>query len=190
MHKEYDPDHLKPIDRVFEADARSGSLVKLPSGEQVAFDWHYEQISNIQLSAKVFADIKTQFETAKNAYLYSWFAYRLAMVAWLQAYSSLELTLRLTAETQGFKIRRLRRLLEKANSEKWIDFDEFIKTKSAEEYIKIKCNFRNNLSHGSHLLLSPEMILPFISDCACMINQVFEKELLINKGSSVRDGWF
>ena len=155
----------------------------------VTFQCHYQSIENVKLSDAVFPDIKVQFETAKNAYLYSWFSFRLGMLAWSHAYSTLELTLRLAAETQGFKIRTLTRLLEKAEKESWIDFSKFVRTQTVSEYIEIQANFRNDMSHGTHTVLPPEMILPFLEDCVEMINQIFDNNLLTNTGSSILDGW-
>lgn len=57
-------------------------------------DLHAE-LSSINLHSGVPAEIRQHFETAKNVALYTWFVYRFHQVAEMQAYSSLEMALRI-----------------------------------------------------------------------------------------------
>jgi len=180
-------DYLKPFKDILKGDPRNSYLI-IEKGP-ATLEWFYDEISKINLSDTVHKDIKVQFETAKNVFLYSWFANRLCMVALMQAFSALELVLRTACETQGFKIKTLRNLLEKAQSEKWLDFEILDHSIDCQRYIEQFVAYRNRLSHGSHTFLPPEISLGRLSDCAKMINQICDKQLLVNTGSSIREGW-
>ena len=173
-------DYLKSLEEICVADVRNGS---------VSLEEHYQNISAVRLSENVFGEYKAKFETAKNIYLYSWFAYRMSNVALLEVFSVLEFVLRIAAEAQGFKVKDLSNLLEKANKEDWVNFETIVKELTFDEYREKIRNKRNSLSHGDLSLLMPEMVICYFHDAAEIINQLFEKELLVNKSKSVREGW-
>jgi len=55
---------------------------------------HWSEIDEIRLNESVPIDIKVQFETVRNLYLYSWFVYRFYPIAEHNAYICLEHALR------------------------------------------------------------------------------------------------
>jgi hypothetical protein len=93
----------KSLERIFETDSINRNWAKtLPDGSHEEYkleDW-YEDIAIIRLSEKVPETIQEQFDTAKNVLLYSWFSYRLRMVALLYSFSVVEHALR---ERLGYK---------------------------------------------------------------------------------------
>jgi hypothetical protein len=88
---------FKSLGKIFETDNINRLWVKrLPDGTQEEYtleDW-YSDIEAIKLSEKVPKDIQEQFDAAKNVLLYSWFSYRLRMVALLYSFTVVENALR------------------------------------------------------------------------------------------------
>jgi hypothetical protein len=91
-------------------------------------DDHHAFIDGITLSDCVPANVRLLFDSARNAYLYSFFAHRLLMVADLQAHVSVEFALREKAVAEGRKVSErwgMGRLFKLAIAEKWIVDDGF-----------------------------------------------------------------
>lgn len=89
---------------------------------------HYARIDSVRLEVHVPEDVRQQFETARNVYLYSFFAHRLLPVADFQAYASSEYALRKKADSAGLRVPErwgLRRLFDTAIERKWIVDDGF-----------------------------------------------------------------
>lgn len=98
MKKEYDPDLLKPLEKICERDPRM-LPTKIFDSQRGEFrpktvEDHHRDISQINLDQSVPRKIVEQFETAKNVFLYAWFIYRFFPVSQHQALTSLELSLR------------------------------------------------------------------------------------------------
>lgn len=95
---DFDPELLRPIERIWEPDLRNMCYVRIDheTGKWIDLDIRdqYEAISQIILHADVPKDILTQFETARNLYLYAWFVYRFYPVAEHQSLTCLEFALR------------------------------------------------------------------------------------------------
>jgi hypothetical protein len=90
------PDHLRPPDGVHDPDPRTGGLVILgPTGfrARTIHDQH-DAVASITLHDGVPEDIKIQFETSRNLFLYAWFVYRFYPVVRIHAYACLEFALR------------------------------------------------------------------------------------------------
>lgn len=95
---QFHPDLLRPAEHVFEPHPRNLVFSKLDpqTGEFVPKDIHDQHgaVSEYNLHAKVPEDIVTEFETAKNLYLYAWFVYGFYPVCEHRALACLELALR------------------------------------------------------------------------------------------------
>jgi hypothetical protein len=78
------------------ADPRNESPVVLESDgfRDRTLDDHHADAASLVLHDGVPKGIRTQFETAKNLYLYSWFVYRFFPVARSRAHACLEFSLR------------------------------------------------------------------------------------------------
>ncbi|WP_124948442.1 hypothetical protein [Sulfuriferula thiophila] len=87
------PDFLRSPEDVCKPDSRIPATSFLTNQPITVKDQH-DAIAEIVLHKGVPDDIRIQFETAKNLYLYAWFVYRFYPVAKLHAYTCLELALR------------------------------------------------------------------------------------------------
>jgi len=92
---DYRCDFLKPLDSIGEPDPRNaGQIPDFLGGGERKVDSFHERISKYVLDKPIPVEIRVQFETAKNLYLYSWFVFRFFNVAEHQAYITLELGLK------------------------------------------------------------------------------------------------
>lgn len=98
MKKENNPDYLKTLSEIHEADPRQGAFSvfdeDINNFRSKQFKDHYESICNIKLGNQVPEKIIIHFETAKNIYLYAWFAFRLFPVSEQHALICTEYALR------------------------------------------------------------------------------------------------
>ena len=94
----YNPEYLKPLNFVCDADPRSISFSvldpKITKYRTKELADHYNNINQYVLKPSVPEDIVIQFETAKNLYLYAWYVYRFYNVAEHHALTCLEFALR------------------------------------------------------------------------------------------------
>lgn len=82
---------------------------------------HYDSVSAVTLAETVPEEVRQQFETARNAWLYAFFAYRLLQVAILMAHTTVELALKEKARQEGLsKEMSFHDLLGKAIKHRWI----------------------------------------------------------------------
>ena len=88
-----DSDFLRTPDTVCKPDSRSPKTDFL-SDQPLTIEYQHSAVANICLHQGVPDDIRVQFETTKNLYLYAWFVYRFYPVAEHHAYACLELALR------------------------------------------------------------------------------------------------
>ncbi len=98
MDKEFNSEYLRPLEFVNESDSRNRCFSVLdPAIKNIRpleiKDYH-SSISKYQLNENVPENIRIQFETVKNLFLYSWFVYRFHSVSELCAFTCLELALR------------------------------------------------------------------------------------------------
>lgn len=95
---DHNPDHLKPLPRITEADPRthfSQMFDPEVSGfREFTLEDHYAEVSRYSLPPSVPEKIITHFETAKNLCLYAWYVHRFYPVADLHAKTTLEFALK------------------------------------------------------------------------------------------------
>lgn len=91
-----DPELLRQPQEACIADPRSESFAVLTEDgfRPKTLDDHYRSVSQTFLHEKVPNDIRIQFDTTRNLYLYAWFVYRFYPVARGHAYTALEYALR------------------------------------------------------------------------------------------------
>ncbi len=87
------PDYLRTPETVCKPDRRSPTT-NILTDQPLTVAYQHEVIADISLHERVPDDIRIQFETTKNLYLYAWFVYRFYPVAKHHAYTCLELALR------------------------------------------------------------------------------------------------
>lgn len=88
------PDYLRTPETVCKPNTRSPTTSFL-TDQPMTIEYQHSAVADISLHKSVPDDIRIQFETTKNLYLYAWFVYRFYPVAKLHAYTCLELALRL-----------------------------------------------------------------------------------------------
>lgn len=126
------PDYLRNLDNVCKPDTRSPTTDFL-TGQPLTIAYQHSVIAEVCLHKNVPVDIRIQFETTKNLYLYAWFVYRFYPVAKHHAYTCLELALRERFEgamlKSGEKKREfgpgLKRLLKYAAKEGYLKDENF-----------------------------------------------------------------
>jgi len=169
---QWEADFLKPLNQILMPDSRS--LYNFRNANE-ALKAHYEFISKIVLNEHVHNDVKVQFETAKNAFVYSFFAYRLGMMAVHQAIAATELALRRMIGDPNKKPKEtFQPLLQKAHDMGLVDVKKIAPHMDIAGFKKFLGGFRNDLSHGSHTLMPPFAMAPIIQDCGHILNQLFE----------------
>lgn len=138
LNKEKYVEQFKIADDILKPDFFSNLLVKIhPDGRQekaVIADWH-NQIASITLHENVPSVIREQYDVAKNVLLYSWYSYRMRVVAWLYSYSVLENALRKKYENTSGSNPGLHRLLEKAVQDGLLNDSGFHMTKYKESVV-------------------------------------------------------
>lgn len=102
------PDYLRTPETVCKPDVRSPTISFL-TDQPLTIAYQHEIVADICLHKSVPDDIRIQFETAKNLYLYAWFVYRFYPVAKHHAYTCLELTLRERFEAELLPARKKKR---------------------------------------------------------------------------------
>src|SRR5579859_3142489 len=93
---EMDVEGFRNIPDIFTPDFRSTiySIYENGNFRRINLEDHHANIDSVRISEKVPKEIKTQFDTAKNLSLYSWYVYRFGPVAEHQAYVTFEFALR------------------------------------------------------------------------------------------------
>lgn len=170
----------KSIETILEPDARFRSFVKLPDLQRMTLADHHATIDTIRLSPTTPQNVRTAFERARCAYLYAWFAYELTTLAQAQACSALELAL-----NGHLKIRYPEKEFGSLNAglEKCIadgDFDgvrmvpaELPRDRARQADLKnLLVRVRNEIAHGSEMVIMPGHALDIIGYCAALINHL------------------
>lgn len=114
-------DPLKPLAEVLVPDERWRFFSR-------ALEDHHAMISSIALNDSVPEKVHQQFENARNAWLYAFFAYRLLAVAELAVHVACEAAVKARAEQDGLpasKTGNLVNLLNEAVSRGWLTDEGF-----------------------------------------------------------------
>ena len=109
-------DPLKPYSEVLQPDERWRYF-------SLTLQDHHQQVAAIQVNAAAPENVRQQFENARNAWLYAFFAYRLLTVALATVHVVCETAVKARAEQEGlpgWEKKRLSELLEIAISKRWL----------------------------------------------------------------------
>jgi len=93
------PDFLRDPTTVFKPDSRSPTTSFL-TNQPLTIEYQHSAVVDLVLHDEVPDDIRVQFETTKNLYLYAWFVYRFYPVTEHHAYTCLEFSLRKRFEAE------------------------------------------------------------------------------------------
>ncbi len=169
---------LKPLAEILQADPRFASDMMLSEGEwrPVRFEDHYALVQATELHRGIPDEVQETFDRARNVVLFAWFCYGLLVVAEMQAFSALELGLKLRLRADGWNKKsrglvyliaeaRLRRLMPPASEASFGISDE----------MDALGHLRNDLAHGTGNLHTPAMTLRVLEECATFVNQIYRQ---------------
>jgi hypothetical protein len=176
---------MKERDQLLTPDARFSNMAagfdETGAVRPMAIDDLHDQMREIRLDSAVPADIVEQFDKARHAYIYSWFAYDLVSLAEQQGYQTLELALReklsVGQRTRADRERwTLRRLFDHAVAQQWLTREEFTVPGSDQCMLDIIVQCRNELAHGSRNLF-PVGSVTMLELCAEILNRLFRRAI-------------
>lgn len=138
-------------------------------------------VSCIELSPSVPAEVRYQFDVARNAYLYSWFVYDLVMLAEEHCYIVLEMALKHRAKSEGLTTdSTLKPYLQRAIKRGWLRKEDLkipgSPTARPMSFLDELPRLRDRLLHGK-LHLAPEFTLIIMRKCAELLNKLYPVEL-------------
>jgi hypothetical protein len=137
----------------------------------------YSDVSPVELSSAVPPEVRYQFDVARNAYLYSWFVYDLAILAEQHSYIVLEMALRHRAKSEGLRNNlTLKPYLQLAIKRGWLRKEELdipgVAGSRPMSFLNELPRLRDRLLHGN-VHLSPEFTLTMMRKCAELINKLY-----------------
>jgi hypothetical protein len=154
-----------------------------PRNEGMDIEDLRSMVQSIELDETVPAPIRDQFDTARNAFVYSWFVYEFTMLAEQQCYFVLEMALRQRLDPKTMpntaKSPGLAKLLKAATDRGYLLRTDFeVPSMSGAggsmcqlDHIPIA---RNHLAHGNINLL-PQYALMTIQLTAQVLNKLFTR---------------
>jgi hypothetical protein len=175
---------LKQAHAILKCDPRYESATVVDPATLVARPMSIEDmhhlIQPLSLAASVPQDVREQFDKARHAFVYSWFSYDLATLAEQQAYSVVEMALRMRYEADSENGRdrlMLANLLKVAQERQWLlreDFEvpSFSGIGGNLCLLDLLPRLRNELAHGSTRLM-PYGSLDMIRLCFEIISNLF-----------------
>ena len=162
---------LKPLDRISEPDERHQYFRQPDTLEPVTLASHHADISAITLTATAPPEVAEAFDRARNAFLYCWYVYELGSLAESQAYSTLELALRLRLGVKGGRgAPTLNPLLRRAKKDGLL---VPLDPRRLDPMIELVTHLRNNWNHGTSSLHDPGMTLSMLRTAADLINALY-----------------
>jgi hypothetical protein len=182
---------LKAADALLEADPRYRDCIfeSAATGERrpLCINDMRAMVAGIELGSHVPAEIREQFDTARNAFVYSWFVYELATLGEQQCFATLEMALRRrhqpAASPNTTRSPGLDKLLKLAVKERWLRREDFAMPSFSGEgdpacSLDIIPMLRNHLMHGNISLL-PQGTPTLLRLCAEVMNRLFGQPLTI-----------
>jgi hypothetical protein len=174
---------MNPRDAILEPDARFRDMAagfdKTGAVRMISIGDLHDQMAEIQLDPAVPVDIAEQFDKARHAYVYSWFAYDLVSLAEQQGYQTLELALRErlpTAEREKADGEHwgLGKLFSRAIAHGWLTPPPVVPSTRVTTYDFLVMS-RNELAHGSRNLF-PAGSVEMLEQCAEILNKLFRPD--------------
>jgi len=176
---------MKPVDSLLEADPRYATMVRVNEQTGEVRPVHISDLDSlvrhIELGPAVPEKVRLQFDVARSAFVYSWFAYDLVTLAERHSYAVVELALRLRAERDAPvpapDKRTLKPLLDVAIQRHWLRREDFEVPSPAGSgrtisILDMMKGLRNNLAHGN-MHLFPDGSFETIRLCSAIISKLF-----------------
>ena len=168
---------LKPLAEVLQADPRFARDMMLSGGEwrPVRFEDYYALVQSMELPRNVPDDIHEVFDRARNILLFAWYCYEILIVAEMQAFSALEISLKFRLRLDGWnkKSRGLGHLIAEARLRQFMDPKEEASSGGLDK-IDMLINLRNELAHGVASIHNPAMSIKVLEECVEIIRHLFQ----------------
>ena len=157
---------LKKLNEINSPDNRTASFVRVnrETGQRKEYcicDLHGD-VDSIKLDEIVPDEVRSQFNVARNLCLYSWYCYSFHNVACLQAYSTVELALRIKLGKAEDAKCTLRPLMDEALS----------KGQISEDWMPEGITYLRNISAHGKLMIHPWSVM-ILRGSADTINRIF-----------------
>lgn len=171
---------IKSIASLREPDERFKNMAGGFSGSGIPRPMELEDMHGLvvhfELGPTVPDEIRQQYDTARHAFIYSWYAYDMVTLAENHCYGMVERALELKAGKEGEAIRRgLKNRLDDAVKHGWLneaDFEMPAGTGTSISQLEMLRRLRNNLAHGkTHLF--PTGTLGIMQLCGVIVTKLF-----------------
>ena len=184
-------DQFRSLSQMLLTDQRNLDAPRLFYGQPFSIEEYRERINKFSLPRKCPTDIRTQFDIARNLYLYAWHVYRFTSPAQAQAYATLEFALRTRLKELGIKFNEkrsgLRGLMNLALGAGLIRNGDFPHARHSPQGNKIDLDgtdfckividaastFRNSYAHGGTTLLTLDQSLMALDTASAVIRQLY-----------------
>jgi hypothetical protein len=170
---------LKSPADALRTDPRFATLVRVDASGDVrsaTFDDHHGFIAEVDIPAAAPPNVRSAFERSRLCFLYAWFSYELMVTAELEGFGSLELALKERLGLPSSKKERLPGL--RARLAAAVERG-FIQPPTVDELgidlHSMMARLRNDLSHGTADVHSPDMAITVIQWCADVIGELYPK---------------
>lgn len=171
---------IRPYDQMLDPDPRFAAMIWGNDGRPITCEEHYRAVAGVAIRSAVSGPVRTTFERARSAFLYAWFDYELTTLAQGQACGALELALRahLKARYPDKTFASLNTCLEKAIADG--DFDDLRfrlgdlphDVGDLTNLRMLLVGIRNEVGHGSDMVMPPAHALDILIFCAGMIDHL------------------
>lgn len=169
-------EEIKTLQNLLEMDERHELMAQI-TGHILDQDKLHRAVSSIKLNEEVPADIRCQFNVARNMAFYTYFLYSLAPVVQLKTYILIEHALKIK---NGKGKPPFKHLIRLAVENEWIQDSGFrhieepnVENEYCKSLIETLPNLRNEAAHGSNTLVGNCVF--HLSSCADFINQLWHK---------------
>jgi len=159
---------LKPLSEVCQPDIRYRGRVDLDTTtgtvSETTIESLYSAIEPLVLNENVPDEVQNHFETAKNLALYAWFVYSFNVVAAMQGFASLEMSVRMKLNDNKTPFKHL--------------IDQAFQNRKLSSGLGppidlsvVLSRMRNDLAHGSTTMHGQGIAA--LQTCAELINELF-----------------
>lgn len=159
-------ERFKKLDEIMMPDSRTTSfvLVNRETGQKREHGIKdlYEEVDLIRLDQTVPEEVQSQFNITRNLCLYSWYCYSFHNIACIQAYSTIELALRIRRGKGEESKATLRPLLDEALAKGLI----------SEDWMPEGISYLRNVSAHGKLMIHPWSVM-VLRRSAEVINRIF-----------------
>jgi hypothetical protein len=168
---------LKSVEDLHKPDPRHMTGTPPDAVTGMRIEELHAEMQPLELNMSVPAEVRWQFDTARHAFVYSWFCYDLVTLAEQHAYGALENGLRLRAQAANAlpKGKGLGAYLNNACEHSWLKKAEYDAPDGTPNRLEVVRIGRNHVGHGQ-----PQLFLPFSLElmrlCAELLDKLYPQK--------------